>query len=139
MHGRIVLVVAALLAAMGVGLGAYAAHGLAAHIESLGHVDEIEMRIRWFETGVRYQLYHALAILLVVLLAAVRTPNRAFRFATAAFLVGVLLFSGSLYAMTVLPAEWKKLGAVVPLGGVAFLVGWVAVAYAAWNSQESDS
>jgi len=131
MNGRGFLIAAALLAASGVALGAYAAHGLANQLESLGYHEEASKRIDWFQTGVRYQLYHALGLMVVTLLAANRTG--AFRFASLAFLTGILLFSGSLYTMTLAPVEWKKLGAIVPLGGLSFIAGWIAVAYAAWR------
>ena len=137
MNGRWFLVAAALLAASGVALGAYAAHGLADRLALLGYAEDASRRIDWFQTGVRYQLYHALGLMLVTLLAT----NRAgvFRFAALAFLVGIFLFSGSLYTMTFAPEQWKKLGAVVPLGGLSFIVGWIVVAYAAWNTPENKS
>jgi len=134
MNGRWFVVAAALLAASGVALGAYAAHGLVDRLESLGYSEDAEKRIEWFETGVRYQLYHALGLILVTLLAANRSG--AYRIASLAFLSGIFLFSGSLYVMAFAPEEWKKLGAIVPLGGLSFIVGWVAVAYAAWSSPE---
>jgi len=136
MNGRWFLVTAALLAASGVALGAYAAHGLTDRLESLGFSEDAEKRIEWFETGVRYQLYHALGLILVTLLSANRSG--AFRFASLAFVAGILLFSGSLYVMTFAPEEWKKLGAIVPLGGLSFIAGWAVVAYAAWSSPENQ-
>jgi len=137
MNGRWFLVAAALLAASGVALGAYAAHGLADRLASLGYAEDASKRIDWFRTGVRYQLYHALGLMLVTLLAANRSG--AFRLAALAFLVGILLFSGSLYTMTFAPEQWKKLGAIVPLGGLSFIAGWIVVAYAAWNTPENKS
>ncbi|NOY30708.1 MAG: DUF423 domain-containing protein [Planctomycetes bacterium] len=137
MNGRWFLVAAAILAASGVALGAYAAHGLADRLESLGYVEDASQRIAWFETGVRYQLYHALGLILVTLLAA--NGFGTFRFASLAFLAGVVLFSGSLYAMSFAPDQWKKLGAIVPLGGLSFILGWIAIAYAAWNTSENQN
>ncbi|MCA9232015.1 MAG: DUF423 domain-containing protein [Planctomycetales bacterium] len=139
MRGRSFLVAAALLAAAGVALGAYAAHGLNNQLESMGYADQATGRMAWFETGVRYQLYHALGILLVVSLADNQVSQRALRAVCAAFLIGILLFSGSLYVMALAPPEWKKLGAVVPLGGVSFIVGWVILAYDAWCAQKCDA
>ena len=133
MQGRLVLVIAALLAASGIALGAFAAHGLAGRLELLGYAEETAKRIDWFETGVRYQLYHALGLMLLTLLATDQATGRSFRFAMGAFLVGIVLFSGSLYVMSLAPPEWKKLGAVVPLGGLSFIAGWISVAYAAWG------
>jgi len=136
MPSRAALVVGALLAAAGVALGAYAAHGLVGHLELLGYGEQVDQRVDWFETGVRYQLYHALGMLLVALLTIQTTKSTAYRFATVAFLLGIVLFSGSLYVMTLAPVEWRKLGAVVPLGGVSFLAGWIALAYGAYRNDE---
>ena len=126
MTSRHTLILGALLAAAGVALGAFGAHGLEDRLTGLGYEAELPQRLAWFDTGVRYQLYHALALIVVASLPMSRWPS-------VAFLLGILLFSGSLYAMTVLPPEWKKLGAVVPLGGLAFLVGWISLAYQAWR------
>jgi len=73
--------------------------------------------------------------MLVTLLAAKRPGT--IRFASFAFLTGVLLFSGSLYTMTFAPDEWRKLGAIVPLGGLSFILGWIVIAYAAWSVPEN--
>jgi len=109
-----------ILAAVGVAAGAFGAHGLKARVTP-------EMLAVW-ETGVRYHLVHALG-LLAVAWAAERWPGAAVSFSGFAFLAGILLFSGSLYAMTVTGARW--LGAVTPLGGAAFIAGWIALAIAA--------
>jgi uncharacterized membrane protein YgdD (TMEM256/DUF423 family) len=82
-----------------------------------------------FETGVRYQTYHALA-LLAVGLAGGRWPGTAVVAAGWLFLAGTVLFAGSLYLLALTGTRW--LGAVTPLGGVAFLAGWAALAWAAW-------
>lgn len=121
------LVVGSLLAAVGVALGAYGAHGLEDRLLSLGYEAELTQRLAWFETGVKYQLYHALGILIA---AGALKGNRT----VVAFLLGILLFCGSLYAMTFLSADWKKLGAVVPIGGLSFIVGWVLCAVGYWRS-----
>ena len=81
-----------------------------------------------FETGVRYQMYHALALVVLGALA----PSVGGRLATLAgwsFTAGILLFSGSLYLLAL--TDVRILGAVTPLGGVAFLIGWACLAYAA--------
>jgi len=80
-----------------------------------------------FETGARYQMYHALALLFVAWLAE-RATGSAVHVAGWAFVAGTVLFSGSLYLMALTGKTW--LGAITPLGGVAFLVGWVAVVMA---------
>ena len=107
-------------ALVAVALGAFAAHGLKARLAP----DMLAV----FETGVRYQMYHALA-LLAAAWAATRWPGP---FATASgwlFLAGTLLFSGSLYALALGGPRW--LGPVTPLGGMAFLAGWACLAWAA--------
>ena len=101
-------------------LGAFGAHGLKARVSS-------EM-LAVFETGVRYQMYHALA-LLAVGWAATRWPGGWITASGWLFLAGIVVFSGSLYAMTFTGARW--LGAITPIGGVTLLVGWAALAVAA--------
>ena len=103
-----------------VGAGAFGAHALRARLAS----DMLEV----FETAARYQMYHALG-LLAVAWAASRWPGSAAAAAGWLFVAGTLLFSGSLYLMALTGARW--LGAVTPLGGAAFLAGWVALALAA--------
>ncbi len=125
MSSRCTLIFGALAAAAGVAFGAFGAHGLEDRLLALGYEAELPKRLEWFETGVKYHLYHALGLLVVANL-----PRS--RWASVAFLLGIILFSGSLYVMTFLSADWKKLGAVVPLGGLSFIVGWVLVAYGAW-------
>jgi uncharacterized membrane protein YgdD (TMEM256/DUF423 family) len=103
--------VGAALMFLDVALGAFAAHGLKARLTP-------EM-LTVFETGVRYQAYHALALLL---LAALRGPDKA----GWCFLAGIILFSGSLYALAASGIRW--LGAITPIGGLFFLAGWVMFA-----------
>ncbi len=119
-----------MLAAAGVGLGAFGAHGLEDRLLQLGYEAELQQRLDWFETGVKYHLYHALGLMVVSQVSASRV-------ARIAFLLGIALFSGSLYAMTLLSDDWSKLGAVVPLGGLSFIAGWILVAVAAWRD-DSD-
>lgn len=110
----------ALLALVGVALGAFGAHGLRG---TLSPAD-----LATFETGVRYQIYHALG-LLAVAGAAVRWTSPAVTAAGWLFVAGVVLFSGSLYIL-VLTGQ-RGWGAVTPLGGLCFLVGWAALAWGA--------
>lgn len=137
MSGRLVIVVAALLAALGVALGAYAAHGLAERIALLGYGNELDLRLGWFETGVRYHMLHSLAAILAALIATQIHGRSAIGFAAIAFFLGILLFSGSLYTMTFAPDSWKRLGAVTPVGGLSFIVGWIAIAMATWGQPKS--
>jgi len=109
-----------LLAGLAVGLGAFGAHGLR---QVLSPED-----LATFEIGVRYQMYHALA-LLAVGWASTRLESGALTAAGWLFVIGIALFSGSLYALVLTGQRW--LGAVTPIGGVAFLAGWVLLAWAA--------
>jgi len=116
-------VAGAVLSGLGVALGAFGAHGLKARVTP----DLLVV----FETGVRYHMYHALG-LLAVGWAMTRNPSTAVQAAGILFVVGIVLFSGSLYLMTMTGARW--LGAITPLGGVAFLVGWALLAWGASRS-----
>ncbi|MEE8410901.1 MAG: DUF423 domain-containing protein [Acidobacteriota bacterium] len=114
----------AVAAAIGVGLGAFGAHGLKARVSP-------EM-LAVFETGVRYHLIHALG-LLAVGWAAGRWPGPSTQAAGFLMIIGILLFSGSLYIMTLTGIRW--LGAITPLGGLAFIAAWVSLAVSAFRSQ----
>ena len=133
MSPKIIAIAGALLAATGVGLGAFGAHGLENFLRELGHEADLAKRLAWFETGVKYQLYHALGLVAIAAMAA-SFQGPGLRAAAVAFIFGVVLFSGSLYGMTFLGEEWRKLGMITPLGGLAFIIGWIAVAIAAWRS-----
>jgi uncharacterized membrane protein YgdD (TMEM256/DUF423 family) len=128
-----IIVAGALLAAAGVGLGAFGAHGLDKALTQMGRDANLAQRMAWFETGVRYHMYHALGLLAVAAIAG-RAPTGGLRAAAVLFVVGILLFSGSLYAMTFASDAWRKLGMVTPLGGLAFIVGWATLAASAWRN-----
>lgn len=115
------LVLAAVAGFVGVAMGAIAAHGMS------GGPDP--QRQEWVQTAVTYQMWHALALLAVALLAAdPEAPRRgALLLAGAGFVVGVLLFSGSLYLLAF--TGTRGLGMITPFGGLAFLVGWVALGW----------
>lgn len=118
------LTVAALLGAIGVGLGAFGAHGLQSQLGAQG--------LETWQTAVTYQLIHALAVLTVGVWLRVASPAAvpaATAFAGWSFAAGVVLFSGSLYLLALGGPRW--LGPVTPLGGVAFILGWLALAWAA--------
>jgi uncharacterized membrane protein YgdD (TMEM256/DUF423 family) len=84
-------------------------------------------RLANFETAARYQMYHALALVLIGLLLYER-PSRAWNVAAMLFLAGVALFSGLLYVLVFTGPAWKWLGAVVPFGGLSLVVAWLALA-----------
>ncbi|MDE3036423.1 MAG: DUF423 domain-containing protein [Nitrospirota bacterium] len=114
----------AVLAGLGVAAGAFGAHGLKALLS-------VEM-LAVFETAVRYQVYHALALMLtgILLDRSVASEGRtSLRLAGRLFLAGVLLFSGSLYLLALSQIRW--LGAITPIGGFCFIAGWGVLAWAA--------
>jgi len=110
---RTFLLVGALAGFIGVAFGAFGAHALRGRLSP----DMLAV----FETGVRYQMYHAFAVLIVAL-AAGRFDGWIIRAAGWSFTIGIVLFSGSLYALALTGVT--RLGAITPLGGLAFLAGW---------------
>lgn len=106
---------------LAVALGAFGAHGLQAR---LADAADAAKRLGWWQTGAHYHLMHALALGLVALVVA-RAPVA--RFAGIAFVLGSLLFSGSLYVMALGGPRW--LGAVTPFGGLSLLAGWALLAW----------
>lgn len=103
---------------LGVALGAFGAHALKARLSA-------ELLAVW-KTAVEYQLYHALALVLVGLLAAQR-PGSGYGAVTVCFALGILLFSGSLYAYAL--SGVRALGMITPVGGLLFLAGWALLAW----------
>ncbi|APR05063.1 DUF423 domain-containing protein [Thauera chlorobenzoica] len=120
---RIFLFIGALSACIAVGLGAFGAHGLRGRLEA----DMLAV----FETGVRYQMYHALA-LVALGLAQRPEPGRLAAAAGGLFIAGSLCFSGSLYLITLAGA--RGIGLVTPAGGLMLLAGWLVLALAALKS-----
>lgn len=119
---RLWLLLSAFAGFSGVALGAFAAHGLKSRLSA----DYLAV----FQTGVQYQLIHALALLGVAILALV-APGRLVNLAGGFFTVGILLFSGSLYLLTL--SGMSKLGIVTPFGGLALLAGWACLGLFAWR------
>jgi uncharacterized membrane protein YgdD (TMEM256/DUF423 family) len=117
---RAFLLAASLFGLLGVALGAFGAHALRAKVSP--------ERLATFETGVRYMLYHAFALFAVVAVRTWGPDSSASAVAGIAFVVGVLLFSGSLFLLVL--TDSPRWGAVTPLGGVILLAGWAALAYA---------
>jgi uncharacterized membrane protein YgdD (TMEM256/DUF423 family) len=125
------IAIGAALGAVGVALGAFGAHWLPGLLTNLGYADDDFTRRREiFETAVRYQLLHALAIVFVGLALETRAIGP-WRFAAWAFLIGVALFSGLLKVMTFAGPEWNWLGMIVPIGGLAMIAGWALLAVGA--------
>jgi uncharacterized membrane protein YgdD (TMEM256/DUF423 family) len=117
---RLFVTLGAVSGFVAVAAGAFGAHGLRARLAP----DLLAV----FETAARYQMYHALALLAVAWVAA-RWPGPLPQWAGWLFVLGTVLFSGSLYALALTSVRW--LGAITPLGGVAFLAGWICLALAA--------
>lgn len=119
---RLFVIIGALSAAMGVGAGAFGAHALRAKLEP--------RMLEVFETGARYQMYHAIA-LLALAWAVSRWPSSLTTAAGWLFVAGTVFFSGSLYLMALTGVT--KLGAITPIGGVCFIAGWICLAGAAFK------
>lgn len=116
-----VLALAALMGFFSVAIGAFAAHGLKNVLPNYA--------LMWVDTGVKYQMFHG-GVLLILGFALKQWPKwRVLKWACASFLVGILLFSGSLYIMAA--TQIKALGMITPLGGLALLVGWLCLLVAA--------
>jgi uncharacterized membrane protein YgdD (TMEM256/DUF423 family) len=121
---RVFFVLGAVSGGLAVGLGAFAAHGLRSRVTA----DALAV----FETGARYHMYHALA-LLAVAWAVTRWPGPWVTSAGWLFVAGTVLFSGSLYLLALTGV--RALGAITPFGGLAFILGWLALACAAWSAR----
>ena len=117
---RTYLIIASLSGAVAVALGAFGAHGLKKIVDA----DTVSA----FQTGVQYQMYHALTLLATAILYE-RFPGKRIKWAGACFIIGIILFSGSLYLLTALKAagqaNLKGVGIVTPIGGIFFIAGWL--------------
>ncbi|WP_017318229.1 DUF423 domain-containing protein [Mastigocladopsis repens] len=121
---QIFLSIAAILGGLSVAAGAFGSHALKERIS--------ERSLEIFEVGARYQMYHALALLVVaLLLSRIESPPPTLLASGWLFIIGIAIFSGSLYALSL--SGVKSLGAIAPLGGAAFIAGWGALAFAAWS------
>lgn len=120
---RFFVIAGALAAAVGVALGAFGAHGLEGRVTPA--------RLETFKTGVLYHLLHALALVAAGWAASVWTGG-AVQAAGYCFLAGIVLFSGSLYLLVLTNTPW--LGAITPLGGVAFILGWLLLAWGGFRA-----
>jgi uncharacterized membrane protein YgdD (TMEM256/DUF423 family) len=119
---------AAILGALAVALGAFGAHGLKKIVPP--------ETVTTFETGVRYQFYHVFALLAVAILFG-SIPGKNLQYAGVCFIIGIILFSGSLYVLTALQATktvgLRGIGAVTPIGGVFFIIGWILLFVSIWK------
>ena len=127
MNGKLIIMIASLSGALAVGLGAFGAHGLADILTQTG-------RTETFQTAVSYHFYHTLALALVGLLSLVKPEWKSLKFVTWSFALGILIFSGSLYILSLTGVTWW--GAITPLGGVGFIMGWLGLFYAALRNDQ---
>ncbi|HTF96164.1 MAG TPA: DUF423 domain-containing protein [Cellvibrio sp.] len=125
---RIFIQIAAISGFLSVIVGAFAAHGLK-KILTPEMIDIVK-------TGVQYQMYHALALLLVAILMLHKPMNMGLKASGWAFILGSLMFSGSLYALAMGAPRW--FGSITPLGGLCFLVGWVLLAITGWRMKSES-
>lgn len=117
MNQRTTFICACILGCLGVMIGAFGAHALKPVLEASG-------RTETFDTAVKYQFYHTLALLAVGLMMG-QMASRALHYAALLFVLGIVFFSGSLYVLCL--TNMSALGAVTPLGGVLFIAGWIAM------------
>ncbi len=123
---KIFISLAAVFGGLSVAAGAFASHALKEKLS--------DRALQIFEVGARYQMYHALALLLIaILLIQSKTSSTALIVSGWLFIIGTFIFSGSLYALAI--SDIKILGAITPIGGVAFIAGWGALAVAAFSYQ----
>jgi uncharacterized membrane protein YgdD (TMEM256/DUF423 family) len=121
MKPQTILFVGAISAFIAVGLGAFGAHGLKTILT--------EAQLITYQTAVEYQFYHAIALLLVAVISFQFPAATTLTWVSILFITGIVLFSGSLYLLVF--TGTKILGAITPLGGLAFLVGWLLLSFAA--------
>ncbi len=115
MH-KLFIIIGSISGMLSVMIGAFGAHALKTTLEATN-------RLETFETAVKYQFYHSLALILLGLLM-LQFQHKAFAVSGYGFMIGILIFSGSLYALSL--TGYTKLGAITPLGGLAFIIGWAA-------------
>lgn len=117
-----IVVTASILAALTIAIGAFGAHGLKNSVDSAS--------LATFETGVRYQMYHVLALLVVGFVSAIPVTTRKWVFLF--FVFGIIFFSGSIYLLalkSILPFEVSFLGPITPIGGLLFIIGWLRLTF----------
>lgn len=119
---KIFLLIAGIYGALAVGIGAFGAHALKAKLEANNRLDV-------FETGVKYHFYHTFALLLVAILIQQYGESKALNWSGYLFAAGIFIFSGSLYILSI--SNVSKWGAVTPIGGLMFILGWIALIWQA--------
>ncbi|MGL4514441.1 MAG: SlyX family protein [Lacipirellulaceae bacterium] len=135
---RWTFVAAGLLGASAIALGAFGAHGLPARLEGLGYAGEdLARRLANFDTAARYQLFAATALLAIGVAPREASAGRRslVRSVAAGLVLGSLVFSGLLYTLVLVGPEWRFLGAIVPIGGLAMIAAWLGIAVAGFGKR----
>ncbi len=120
---KLVLIFASLSGAIAVGLGAFGAHALKSKLERFGNLNT-------YNTAVQYHFYHTLALLFIGFLLT-KYSNQWLTISSYSMMLGILIFSGSLYVLAITNIKW--LGAITPIGGLGFIGGWIFLALAIWQ------
>ena len=126
MNSKQILQLAGISGVLAVGLGAFGAHSLEALLVQNGRLDT-------FQTAVNYHFYHTLALFGIGVLASVKPDWKGISFAAWSMVLGILIFSGSLYILSLTGITW--LGAITPLGGLAFILGWSSLVYLSFKNK----
>jgi uncharacterized membrane protein YgdD (TMEM256/DUF423 family) len=125
---KLTLGIGSILAGLAVIAGAFASHSLR------GYLTDSALSI--WQSAVRYQMYHSLALLLVgILMRLEKSVSPWLNISAIAFIIGIVLFSGSLYTLSLTGIKW--FGMITPIGGVAFILGWICLATFSWKSTSS--
>ena len=127
MKGKLWIITGSVLAAIAVGVGAFGAHGLESWLAE-NFPDDAGKRLTNWKTGATYQIYHAIGLILVGIVANICERKTILNWAGALMLLGVLLFSGMLYAWVLTDSQTMVM--IVPLGGLSFMLGWILLAIA---------
>lgn len=115
MSAKTILIIAGIFGVLSVAIGAFGAHGLGATLTANNRLDT-------FETAVKYQFYHTLALFLLGILM-INIQSNYLNYAAISFILGMVIFSGSLYTLSLTNMTW--LGAITPIGGLGFILGWI--------------
>ena len=126
MNAKQILQLAGISGVLAVGLGAFGAHSLEALLIQNGRLDT-------FQTAVNYHFYHTLALFGIGILATIKPDWKGISFAAWSMVLGILIFSGSLYVLSLTGITW--LGAITPLGGLAFILGWSSLVYLSFKNK----
>lgn len=115
MSAKTILIISGIFGVLSVAIGAFGAHGLGATLSANNRLDT-------FETAVKYQFYHTLALFLLGILM-INIQSNYLNYAAISFILGMVIFSGSLYTLSLTNMTW--LGAITPIGGLGFILGWI--------------